>query len=322
MSETDLAELLASFERVCPPSPFGIPYHAQFAGSGRRKEHLLIGFITHGNERGTLPAAVRLAKELASGAIKPAGPVSLLLGNVAACERDVRFVEEDFNRVFTFDRPADSLERRRAEEVRPLLDDVDFFLDIHQTQTPTESSFWTFPWIDDLGKWARVIGAAPLGLTRKNQGAFSVGRCCLDEYVRARGKLGLTAEMGEKGWDETQAEETYQSCARLISAYDAVMTGASDLDSLACESNEIEWFETRDVVPAESSDHRLREGVGNWQSVREGELLSPPGGPEIRAKESGRILFPKYAKPGDPPPPELFRLGVAIDDPARTFSGG
>lgn len=277
---------------------------------------MLLGFITHGNELGTLPAAVRLVEEMAAETLLFDGPVSVLLGNVPAAESNVRFLEEDLNRVCTFDQPPTSWERRRAAEIRPLLDSVDFFLDFHQTQTPTSSAFWTFPWDADLGLWARVIGAAPRGLTRPPGGAFSSGTCCLDEYVRGRGKPALTAELGTKGWDDAQAESAYESSLRLIQAYDQVCAGRDQLQALALAQPQVSWYETRDIVAAKSASDALRPGLGNWVAVEKGELLSAESSPEIRASHQGMILFPKYPKAGDPPPPELFRLGVALEDPS------
>jgi succinylglutamate desuccinylase len=312
----NLSVWLERFESVATPGPNSVPWHAYQPGLGVRKQHLLLGFITHGNELGTIPAAVKLAEALSSGILVTDGPVSILLGNVPAAQANVRFREEDLNRVCTFDRAPSSWERRRAEELRPLLDSVDFFLDFHQTQTPTTSAFWTFPWEMDLGLWARVIGAAPLGLTRKPGGAFSKGTCCLDEYVRGRGRPALTAELGTKGWDENQAKNAYQSSVRLIRAYDQICSGEHQLETLAARQPEISWFETRDIVPAQGPRDALRPGLCNWMEVQKGELLSAESSPEIRANHDGMLLFPKYTKPGDPPAPELFRLGVAVQDPS------
>ncbi len=313
--QESLSVWLERFRQAAKPSPLSVPWHSFHPGRGLRKKHLLLGFITHGNELGTLPAAVRLIEEMAAGTLIADGPVSVLLGNVPAAHANVRFLEEDLNRVCTFDQVATSWERRRATEIRPLLDSVDFFLDFHQTQTPTSSAFWTFPWEMDLGLWARVIGAAPLGLTRAPGGSFSQGTCCLDEYVRARARPALTAELGTKGWDDTQAENAYHSSVRLIRAYDQICTGQHQLQTLAAAQPEVRWFETRSIVPAKTVHDALRPGLGNWVAVTKGELLSADTSPEIRASEDGMILFPKYPRLGDPPPPELFRLGVALDDP-------
>ncbi len=279
----------------------------------------MLGFLTHGNEVGSLPAALRLLQDLLAGKVIPAGPTSLLLGNVSAARQGTRYVEEDFNRVFTFDRPVQSLERRRALEVRPLLDQADLFLDVHQTQTPTDSAFWTLPWSQTLALWATVVGAAPRGLTRAPGRTFSTGTRCLDEYVRDRGKVGLTVELGTKGFCAAQAQNCYQSCLRLLSAYDRIDASTSTLEACADSQPSIQWFETVQVVPARDAADRLRPGLGCFTSVQKDELLSAPGAPPIRASRSGHILFPKYPGPLDPPPTDLFRLAIPLEDPQTHF---
>lgn len=307
--------LLAAFRARCNPGPFAYPDCHHHPGSGAHGQHVVIGCLIHGNEHGTLPAAIRLVEALESGEIAPGGPVTILLGNPEAARANQRFLEEDFNRVFTFDRPAQSHERRRAEEVRPILDAADVFLDLHQTQTPTEKPFWTFPWEGDLGLWARAIAAAPVGLTRRAGQSFASGTCCLDEYVRGRGMPGLTVELGMRGQDPEQAERAFGAMRRLIEVVDATAAGAS-LAELAAAMPAMAWYQTTHVVPAATSEHRLRPGVCNWTRVAAGERLSPPDAPEILAPAEGYVLFPKYPRPQDPPPPDLFRLARRVEDPA------
>jgi len=310
---------LSQFESLATPGPLAIPWTSHFPGEERIKTHLVLGFITHGNEWGTLPAALRVLAELKTGHLKSAGPITFLLGNPRATRKNVRFVDEDFNRVFSFERPADNGERQRAEEVRPLLDSADIFLDFHQTQTPTESPFWTFPWDEAHAHWAQIIAAAPLGLTRPPGGVFSKGKCCLDEYVRNRGKIGLTAEVGTKGADKVQEELTYQSIVRLLSALERIEVENCSLQELAEVAPPVQWYQTAEVVAARTKDDRLRDGLGNWSSVDQGEILSAPGGPLLRASQSGKILFPKYPQPGEPLAPELFRLGTPLENPSEFF---
>lgn len=309
-----LDELLEGFLARRDRGPFSYEYCHHHAGADRHTSHTVIGCLIHGNEHGTLPAVLRFVDALQSGELVAGGPVTVLLGNPEAARAGERFLEEDFNRVFTFDRPAESHERRRAEAVRPILDAADVFLDLHQTQTPTEGPFWTLPWSASLGLWARAIAAAPVGLTRRSGQQFSTGTCCLDEYVRQRGKTGLTAELGMRGQDPVQAERAFQAMQRLVRTVDAVAEG-TPLAALAATMPKIAWYVTTHVVPAETSEHRLRPGIGNWTTVAAGERLSPDDGPEILAPASGRVLFPKYPRPTDPPPPELFRLAEPLTDP-------
>ena len=312
-----------AFDSLSQKSPFGVTGHAYFCPKQdeiERREHLVLSFAVHGNEWGTLPAAVALLFALSSKKIVAKGPVSLLLGNLEAIARDVRFVEEDYNRVFVFDREATSIERKRAEAVRPILDEADFLFDMHQTQTPTHSAFWTFPWTEELGDWARIIQAAPRALVRAPRGAFSPGTKCLDEYVRDRGKVGITAEFGEKGSDPLQARAVYRACEKLIEAFDLVSTGRAQRAQLAKTSPELAWFETVDVVAPPSPEAKLRDGLCCFTEVRQGEVLSAAQSPPIRASRDGYLLFPKYPLPGQPLPPEIVRLAVEIDDPKSAFA--
>ncbi len=310
-----LVDSLREFEALAHPGPYSYRYCHHFAGTGCER-HLVLGCLTHGNEFGTLPAALRLVRALANGEVQTRSRVTILLGNTDAALAGQRFLEEDFNRVFTFDRPASSHERRLAERVRPILDDADVFIDFHQTQTPTSSAFWTFPWQDDLGDWANALAAAPLGLTRAAGQSFSPGTCCLDEYVRGRGRVGLTLEVGERGHDPAQAEITYRAMLRAIALVDSGARGAA-LRAVLPEGAPVRWFATREVVSVRTGAERLRAGLCNWTAVDEGELLSEAGTPEIRASAAGYVLFPKYPAPGTPPPPELCRLATAVVDPAE-----
>lgn len=308
--------LVDRFKSAARPGPFTDPYCHHHAGAGRHARHVVLGFAIHGNEHGTLPALLRLQEELDSGRLVPGGPVTLLLGNPEAILHDERFLEEDFNRVFTFDREATSLERKRAEIVRPLLDRADVFLDFHQTQTPTERAFWTFPWEGDLHLWARALRIADVGLTRAGGQAFSPGLRCLDEYVRDRGKIGITVEVGFRGADAAQAERTYQGALRLIELVDAIEAGSTTLEHAASEAPAITWYRTVHIVRAEGPEYRLRDGYQNWSRVDAGEVLSEPSAPMLVAPISGVALFPKYPPPGQDPPPELMRLAEPVDDPS------
>lgn len=312
-----IEQLLKRFRRVATPGPFDYEWCHHTPGSGEHDQHTVIGCLIHGNENGTLPAAITLVEALNAKQLQPKGPVTVLLGNTQAALADKRFLEEDFNRVFTFDREAVSLERKLAERVRPILDAADVFLDIHQTQTPTAQAFWTFPWSPELGSWSRALQAAKVALTRPGKQSFSAGTCCLDEYVRNRGKIGITVEVGYKGQDPAQAAASLDVMKRLIAIVDRIACNEETLEQIAAKAPEVRAYKTAEIVPAASSLHRLRPGLGNWTAVKRGERLSADGAPELHASVDGFVLFPKYPGPTDPPPPELYRLAQLVEDVAE-----
>ncbi len=122
----------------------GIEYFTRI-DSGKPGPHVMLTALVHGNE---ICGAIVL-DELLRGDIRPLhGRLTLAFCNVAAFEHfdpakpeASRWVDEDFNRLWTpevLDGKRDSVELRRARIVRPYLHDVDFLLDTHSMQHPSE----------------------------------------------------------------------------------------------------------------------------------------------------------------------------------------
>ena len=121
----------------------GVDYFTRFDGPVGGP-HVMITAVTHGNE---LCGAIVLNTLFQSGFRPLWGRLTLGFCNVEAYHNfDTnnpmlsRFVDEDMNRLWQadmLDSPRDSQEARRTREIRPLLDNVDFLLDIHSMQHPT-----------------------------------------------------------------------------------------------------------------------------------------------------------------------------------------
>ncbi|EJN01462.1 M14 family metallopeptidase [Herbaspirillum sp. YR522] len=100
--------------------------------------HVMILALMHGNE---VSGAITVDRLLRRGVHPLRGRVTLGFGNVAAYQRfnvadadAARYIDEDMNRVWSaarLDGPEDSSELRRARQLRPIIDTVDFMLDLH-----------------------------------------------------------------------------------------------------------------------------------------------------------------------------------------------
>ncbi len=99
----------------------------------------MINALTHGNE---VCGAIAVKDLLDLGVRPRQGKLTLAFANVDAYHRfdpanpdASRFVDQDFNRVWTVavldDASRDSTELRRARQMRPVIDTVDFLLDLH-----------------------------------------------------------------------------------------------------------------------------------------------------------------------------------------------
>lgn len=139
----------------------GIDYFTTL-DSGRAGPHVMLAALVHGNE---ICGAIVL-DELFRAGIRPLrGRLTLAFCNIAAFERfdtanpeASRWVDEDFNRLWTpevLDGKRDSVELRRARIIRPFLHGVDFLLDIHSMQHPSEPLLLAGP----LAKGRRLAGA-------------------------------------------------------------------------------------------------------------------------------------------------------------------
>lgn len=119
------------------PYPFVSTFDSGVAGL-----HVCVNAVTHGNE---ICGAIVVDRFLRDGLRPVAGKLSFVFNNYMAYQHfdpaqpgDSRFIDEDFNRVWTLERldgPDDSVELRRARELRPFFDTVDLMLDIHSMGT-------------------------------------------------------------------------------------------------------------------------------------------------------------------------------------------
>jgi predicted deacylase len=136
-------ELQAPDIRAHRGSSTGTDFVHSFA-SGKPGPHVLVNALTHGNEICGAIVVDRLLREQ----LRPArGTLTLSFANVAAFQRfdpanpyATRFIDEDFNRVWTpavLDGPGRNTELDRARVLRPFVDAADYLLDIHSMLEPS-----------------------------------------------------------------------------------------------------------------------------------------------------------------------------------------
>lgn len=298
---------LERFQAAADPGPWRLPFLHHHDG-GRHARHVVIGVGVHGDEVGPLPAAAALVQSLRAGEVAFGGRLSLFVGNPDAVRAGVRALDSDLNRVF-LPEPPDDREGRRARALKPLLDAADLFLDLHQTGQPTAEPFYTLPWRPMDERWAQALAGARLWLARPWGQDFSPGTCCADEYVRARGRPGLTLELSQKGLDPDTSARARQVLHRLLRLVDQDAAG-QPLEP----GPPLTFLQTVHREPLGVPLRRLQPGLHNLQPVARGQVLSPPDGPEILCPVDGLLVFPTYPRRDPsgralpPLPGELFRV--------------
>ena len=214
---------------ISPPdiSPFksantGVDY-VHVLDSGKAGPNVMVQALTHGNE---FCGAIAL-KLLFDEKIKPAkGKLTLAFGNVAAYARfdfddpdRSRYIDEDYNRVWGDDAlngPRDSVELRRARELRPFVDAADYLLDLHSMHEPcrpimvcakSEKSVALSRRIGVPGDLLLDTGH-PAGLRMIERGAFN---------DPASPKAAVLIECGQH-WEKSAADVAVDTLMRFLQA--------------------------------------------------------------------------------------------------------
>jgi predicted deacylase len=198
--------------------------------SGRPGAAVMVQALTHGNE---ICGAIALDWLLAQGFRPRCGSLTLAFANVAAYARfdpadpfPSRLVDEDYNRVWadaTLFGPGDTVELRRARELRPFVDGADRLLDIHSMSEPCRP-LMVCGMVEKNVRFARELGVPadllidtghPAGLRMVDRGGFGDPQ---------GPKLALLVECGQH-WERAAADVAVDTLVRFLG-----LTGLADAD--------------------------------------------------------------------------------------------
>ncbi len=198
----------------------GIEYATSF-DSGHPGPHVLITAVVHGNE---LCGAIALDFLFREKIHPTRGRLTLAFCNVAAFDRFTpdnptasRFVDEDFNRVWSADRldgPQRSVELARARALRPLVDSADFLLDIHSMQQATAPLMMCGP-LEKGRRFARDVGIPAIVVSDEGHAA---GRRMRDYGAfgdPASPKNALLVECGQH-WEKSSVAVAKDTALRFL----------------------------------------------------------------------------------------------------------
>jgi len=263
----------------------GVPYIWRF-DIGVPGPNVMVSAIVHGNEPcGAIALDWLLKKE-----VRPIkGKLTLGFMNVAAYEafdpadpNATRWVEEDFNRVWGADvleGDRDSVELRRAREVRPIIDDADMLLDIHTMQhfAPPLMMSGRHQKGRDL---AAIVGVPEKVVADEGHAA---GRRMRDYGAfddPASSKAALLIECGQH-WEASAGHLAKLSTARFLAALGTVSPDI--LDGFEDEVPNQQFFRVREAVTIESDSFEFAQPFTGGEIIEKaGTLLGYDGERDVR----------------------------------------
>ena len=130
--------------------------------------------ITHGDEIIGLALFIKLLEDYLDGKLTILGPIYFIIANRAAYFKQQRYIEADLNRLYG-NSTEKTLESRRAEVIKPIIDLCDYSIDIHQCIEDTLTPFFILPYSEDNIDWInQVVPEIPFVIRKELKAATTL----------------------------------------------------------------------------------------------------------------------------------------------------
>jgi predicted deacylase len=274
----------------------GVQYVTSFDG-GAPGPHVMVNAVTHGNEL----CGVHALDFLFRHDVRPRhGRLTLSFANVAAYTRfdpespsASRFVDEDFNRVWdpeTLESRRDSVELRRARDMRPIVDDVDFLLDIHSMQHFNLPLMMCGPTAKGR-RLARALGAPAHVVSDHGHAA---GRRLRDYggfgNPRSR-RNALLVECGQH-WQRRSVEVAIEITLRFLEHFDVVDKALVDRHVPAAPLPPQRVIEVTEAITVENDSFAFTGPYVGQEVIRDaGTVIAHDGDRPIRTRYDNCVLI-------------------------------
>lgn len=279
----------------------------------RRGPGLVVTAGIHGNEPSGVFALKRVFEALEKEDVPIKGRLTGLAGNLKGLSKDVRYIDQDLNRLWLSDniRKAEKDTNGKVHEIKEMAEILKelnkahdelitqlYFLDCHTTSSESQPyiSVHDFP-------HSFYFAANFPAYTVKGLPKFIPGT--IDDYLNGRGYIGFTYEAGQH--DDLSSIENQEAAIWLSLAH----CGCLDYDTLGCypHCNElmskyiVEGKKSFKVLHCykikEGEGFKMRPGYVNFQKIKKGEVLADNKSGEIKSEWNARILMPLYQAQGD-----------------------
>jgi succinylglutamate desuccinylase len=264
--------------------------------SGRPGPHVLVNALTHGNE---ICGALAVDRLLRMGVRPTRGKLTLSFANIEAFQRfdpanpyASRFIDEDFNRVWTpqvLDGARSSRELKRARELRPFVEAADYLLDIHSMLEPSPAVMICGP-LDKGIRFAFDVGVPEYivsdtghanGTRMRDLGGFG---------DPSSPKNALLIECGQH-WEAASERMAWQSTWRFLRHLDVVDPALAEREIDARPPPAQKLVRVTEAVIAHSAAFRFaKEFTGLEVIPKKGDVIAWDGDEPVRAPYDNCVL--------------------------------
>jgi len=255
--------------------------HAYLIDSGNSWATVCIFAWVHGNEPSGIHATKQILEELWQGelSLKNWRLILVTCANQEAEKISKRFVDQDMNRLFGQEKN-DSYEAKRTKELEILIEESDFFLDLHSTSNP--SSPFLFTEQDSL-TYAKQLWARHIVTWRANIWPN------WDSESYARKKQNCIAFTYES-WCHQDIEWTqnaYDICLQLL-VWTQLLPDIYDKKKESCTSVNILWYHT-----CQTDSFKYHIPVHNFMKFDTDTIIASDGDKILSIQKWHTLVMPK-----------------------------
>lgn len=264
----------------------------------------------HGNESSGIFAIQEVYNKIEH--LKINGTIYGISGNLKALEQNKRFIDEDLNRIWTFEKLEKLIRKKELNaeeseqsELFDLLNEIIslnpgpfYFIDLHTTSSKT----LPFITISDALINRRFSKLFPvpivLGIEEYLNGPLLT-------YINQLGYVSIGFESGQH--DEINSITYHMSFLYLALVYTRILQ-KEDIPDFSEHFNKIksasqkqsEIYEVIHLHKIEPKDNfSMLNGFKSFQTVKKGVPLAKSNGQEIKSKKKGILFMPLYQKIGE-----------------------
>ena len=193
------------------------------------------------------------------------------------------------------------MKRKERISLQPLLKRCRYLIDFHQTACRSEYSFSIFPFSEDNLAWAQAVhDDCPIVTRFDEQRQFSAAGMCTDEYVLQQGGVGITIELGQKGYEQSQINHALKVALQAITQVEQGNIATSDRAAANI------YTVAQTLHYPDDGVFQLAPELHNFKPLKKGEVLATFSNRQAVCAVDGYALFPKYHLNKSAPPSEIW----------------
>ena len=253
--------------------------------------HVVMFCGIHGDEVSGIHAIEKVLFDFFGGKrVLLRGSLTLVRANEQAIAAERRYVKHNMNRMFREDYGPEidrgSYEFQRTQELKPLLESCDYFLDFHSAPIANE------PFLvaeQDAVEFYRHLGIPKMmtGWSKFSSGTIGGDT---ENYANARGAMSATLESGSH-FDKSSNDVAYRAAISLLSLLGMI---GHDPRPAAVDAEIVEMYS---VVTKEFDDFRYAGEASNFKLLPKGQAFAHQNGQAMTVSEDSYLLIPM--KPSD-----------------------